>query len=156
MTTINLLDSRDVHPVCRFPKISSTFPQNFGKISKFKDLTKYTDGCIEWQVNYGYQKFYIYLIFIFSTSSIFIFFTSIPISHFAKSHTYNSIFGNTKIKNQSIQCIYCQFNYHTTVVEHSYLNKTEKQLKISISCPLKGLFSFKLQIIQNHTSQIHN
>ena len=58
------------------------------------------DECIEWQVNYGCQKFYIYLVKIqikhlklpFSLSSIHdqntIF---IQISHIAKSHTHKSI-----------------------------------------------------------------
>ena len=83
-------------------------------------LSMYIDECIEWQVNYGCQKFYIYLVKIqikhlklpFSLSSIHdqntIF---IQISHIAKSHTHKSIFGSTQTINQSIQCIYCQFNY---------------------------------------------
>ena len=78
------------------------------------------DECIEWQVNYGYQKCHEFLIQIhnkhqnlpFSLSSIHdqntIF---IQISHIAKSHTHRSLFGSTQTINQSIQCIYCQFNY---------------------------------------------
>ena len=78
------------------------------------------DECIEWQVNYGYQKCHEFLIQIqnkhlkltISLSSIpdqkAIF---IPISHVAKSHTHKSIFGSTQTKNQFIQCICCQFNY---------------------------------------------
>ena len=79
-----------------------------------------TDECIEWQVNYGYQKFCKFLIKILKKhaklpiclssihdqNKIFI-----QISHIAKSHTHKSIFGSTQTINQSNQCIYCQFNY---------------------------------------------
>ena len=62
------------------------------------------DECTEWQVNYGCQTLYIYLVktqikhlkLPFSLSSIHdqktIF---IQISHIAKSHTHKSIFGST-------------------------------------------------------------
>ena len=88
---------------------------NLHFVSKWK-----MDECIEWQVNYGYQKCHEFLIQIqnkhqhlpFSLSSIHdqntIF---IQISHIAKSHTHKSLFGSTQTINQSIQCIYCQFNY---------------------------------------------
>ena len=71
---------------------------------------KLNEECIEWQVNYGYQKFRKFLIKLqkkhlklpLSPSSIpdqnTIF---IPISHIAKSHTRKSIFGSTQTKNQS-------------------------------------------------------
>ena len=73
------------------------------------------DECIEWQVNYGYQRFHKFIIKIkkkhqkmpFSLSSIHdqntIF---IQISHIVKSHTHKSIFGSTQTINQFIQCIY--------------------------------------------------
>ena len=78
------------------------------------------DECIEWQVNFGYQKFCKFLIEILKKhvklpiclssihdqNTIFI-----QISHIAKSHTHKSIFGSTQTINQSNQCIYCQFNY---------------------------------------------
>ena len=78
------------------------------------------DECIEWQVNYGYQRFHEILIKIqnkhqklpFSLHSIHdqntIF---IEISHIAKSNRHKTIFVSTQTKTQSIQCIYCQFNY---------------------------------------------
>ena len=81
---------------------------------------QHPDECKEWQVNYGYQKCHEFLIQIqnkhqnlpFSLSSIHdqntIF---IQISHIGKSHTHKSLFGSTQTINQSIQCIYCQFNY---------------------------------------------
>ena len=98
----------------RGPNIDPCFT---GLDSEFTPLA--VDGCIEWQVNYGYQKFHEFIIKIqkthqkmpFSLSSIHdqntIF---IQISHIAKSHTHKSIFGSTQTINQLIQCIYCQLN----------------------------------------------
>ena len=78
------------------------------------------DECIEWQVNYGYQKCHVFLIQIQNKYlKLTISLSSIPdqkaifiqISHIAKSHTHKSIFGSTQTKNQFIQCICCQFNF---------------------------------------------
>ena len=80
-------------------------------MNKFYLACWYYDECIEWQVNYGYQKFHEFLIriqkkppetpilisSIHDQNTIFI-----QISHIAKSHTHISIFGSTKTINPSI------------------------------------------------------
>ena len=77
--------------------------------SLYNVYTSKVDECIEWQVDYGYQKFCKCLDKIFkkhlklpiSLSSIHdqntIF---IQISHIAKPHTHKSIFGSTQTINQ--------------------------------------------------------
>ena len=51
--SLNPLDPTDFHPVCGispwFPKISKQFPQNFGKMSKFKHLPRHI---YLWKLNY--------------------------------------------------------------------------------------------------------
>ena len=119
------------------------------------------DECIEWQVNYGYQKFHKLLIKIqkkhlklpFSLSSIHdqntIF---IQISHIAKLHTHTSIFGSTQIINPSIQ-------YTVNSITDSYnIQDSELEIKKNYSIqPFSAssskscfhLFSLKHQIRQN-------
>ena len=127
------------------------------------------DECIEWQVNYGYQKCHEFLIRIqnkhqnltISLSSIHdqntIF---IQISHIAKSHTHKSLFGSTQTINPSIQCIYCQFNYWFYNSWTFMIENKDKVLKTIIFCIIKCLFSLVFtqtsHICKITHSQIHN
>ena len=81
------------------------------KMIYFIVLVDHNDECIEWQVNYGYQKCHEFLIQIQNKHlKLTISLSSIPdqkaivipISHIAKSHTHESIFGSTQTKNQFI------------------------------------------------------